>query len=211
MDDLVACAIGERASVEIVIFAEAQRLVVAQAMLVEEGAPHQRLQKAYFAAPHAASRYVSFDEADEIDEPGGRGESVDPAMRGCRLRGIDERDVVRNEVPAVLRKQLAQASRKEEIICVEHADKRRMRDRDRMIARGRGAAVFFEANDIQPPRSVIRSACHRSAVIGRAVIDDDDFCRLRFGKRRSDRARYGVGAFFAEMMMQTSVGAAAVM
>ncbi len=96
---------------------------------------------------------------------------------------LNEGNIVRDQIPVVLRDHCSKAALEEEIVSIQNADQRRRGNADRMIARGRGTAIDIEALDNQPSRSIIALLRNLNRVVGGCIIDDDDLRDFRLRQR----------------------------
>src|SRR5882724_6742421 len=115
VNDFVARALGKRPGVEVVVLAEPEGLVVAKSMGVQERPAHQRLQEADLAAPYAAFGNIAFDKTNQIEKARCRRETSDLLVRSRDRCGIDEGDIVGDEIPVIAIDHRVEASREEEI------------------------------------------------------------------------------------------------
>ncbi len=111
--------------IEVVILAEAQGLVVAQAMPVEENAPHHRFQEADLAARGAAPGNIAVDEALDGEETRGRLEAGHLRFgAGCAAL-VDEDDIVGDEIPVLPVQHGVETAAQEEVVCIQYGNERR--------------------------------------------------------------------------------------
>src|SRR5690606_15582238 len=152
LDHGVTRALQQCAQIEVVIFAEPERLVISEAMGVEKTTPHDRLQETDFPALLSRLGDIAFDKVQGGKAPPPRLERL---RAGLAVSFPRKGDIVRDEIPLAFLQHGSEPPREEEIIGVENGDERRSRGFDGMVAGSRRPPVLLHSNDTQTARTVI--------------------------------------------------------